>query len=200
MIRLLPFCAALLISASALAQDGPEAAPVSDEFVRLFSTYCLQKFPDDAALSAQAGADMHQPLSDAEVKSFLHADPGVGWLAKGADSRYVITVEQPPYHACAVRRYSDQVLDGAPLIAAGKVFAAAQGKTLAPPLTRARPIGSGIISNAMLFQLHDAHDLELPEAFMFFVVSYPAVPKPGGSESKPFYDIRFVRQIFVKEI
>ena len=42
----------LLLAGAALAQDSPP--PVGEEFVALFSSYCLQKFPDDGALAGRS--------------------------------------------------------------------------------------------------------------------------------------------------
>ena len=60
------------------------APPVSDEFVGLFNSYCLQKFPDDEALANQASSDRREALTEAQVKTFLHSDPGRGWVLAGA--------------------------------------------------------------------------------------------------------------------
>ena len=42
-------------------------------------------------------------MSDAEVKSILHDDPGRGWTIAGRTAAFRLTVEAPPYHACGVR-------------------------------------------------------------------------------------------------
>jgi hypothetical protein len=189
-------CALLLLAVTARAQDAATAPPVSDEFVGLFSSYCLQKFPDDEALTTQASSDRREALTDAQLKTFLHSDPGQGWLLAGTDSKYVLTTERPPFHACAVRRYSDQVLDGAPFVAAARSFAVAHGHSLGPLQTRQRTIGPDIVSSAMMLQEVDEKGVPTLETYMFFVVSYPAMTKADGTEGKPFYDIRFVRQIY----
>lgn len=198
MIRPLLCGALLLVTADARAQDDPApSAPVSAEFVTLFSTYCLKQFPDDEALAEQAARDGHRPLTPAEVGSFLHVDPGVGWMIAAQETSYVLTVEVPPYHSCALRRYSDTPLDGALFIEAARSFAALSGHKLAPPLARQRDIGNGIVSSGIYFQELDEKDRPLSEAFMFFTVRYPAVTRPDGVPSKPFWEVRFVRQIHV---
>jgi hypothetical protein len=195
-------CAALLLmAAGARAQDGDgkdgASAPVSAEFVSLFSSYCLHQFPDDKAVTAQAMGEGRRPLTPAEVGSFLHVDPGVGWMIAGQETSYVLTVQVPPYHACALRRYSDTPLDGAPFIEAARGFAALSGHRLGAPLTRQRDIGGGIISSGTYFQELDDKDRPLSEAYMFFTVRYPAVPRADGTPSKPFWEVRFVRQIHI---
>ena len=114
----------LLLAGAALAQDS--APPVGDEFVRLFSSYCLQKFPDDGALAAQALQDKLEPLSPAQVKTIEHKDAGLGWMVSRAGVPYLLTVEQAGLHTCALRRTSDRPLDGAALIAAATEFVEAQ--------------------------------------------------------------------------
>ncbi|HSS12283.1 MAG TPA: hypothetical protein VLL04_00215, partial [Rhizomicrobium sp.] len=82
------------------------------------------------------------------------------------------------------------------LIAAAKSFVEASGHKLLPPVGHARPMSQGMISNSLILQELDEKDEPLPQAYMYFVVSYPAVPREDGSMSKPFYEIRFVRQLY----
>lgn len=184
----------LLLAGAALAEDAPP--PVSDEFVRLFASYCLKAFPDDTALLKQTETDKLEPLSQAEVKTMLHKDSGVGWVVGGAKLQYVLTLEQPPFHTCALRHLSDTPLDGAPLMAAAKSFVEATGHKLLAPVGHARPMSQGMISNSLILQELDEKDQPLPQAYMYFVVNYPAVERADGSMSKPFYEIRFVRQLY----
>ena len=189
-----PACGFVLLAGAALADDSPP--PVSDEFVRLFSSYCLKAFPDDQALHKLAESDRLEALTQAQVKTMLHKENGVGWVVGGVSARYVLTVEEPPFHTCALRRASEQPLDGTPLMAAAKSFVEAGGHKLLPPVGHARPMNQGVISNSLILQELDEKDQPLPQAYMYFVVSYPATPHDDGSMSKPFYEIRFVRQLF----
>jgi hypothetical protein len=71
-VRLAALCCGLLLltgSARAQGQDSvpPPPPPVSEEFVGLFTSYCLAKFPDDAALAAQLGDDRREALTPAQV-------------------------------------------------------------------------------------------------------------------------------------
>jgi hypothetical protein len=183
----------LLLAGAALAQEP--APPVGKDFVALFSSYCLQKFPDDGAVAAQAAQEKLEPLSPAQVKTLAHRD-GLGWMVSRAGIPYLLTVEEASLHSCALRRTSDTVLDGAPLIAAAKSFVEAGGHKLMPPAVFARPMAGGAVSNSITLQELDGKDVPLPQAYMFFVVSYPATPRPDGTVAKPFYEIRFMRQIF----
>jgi hypothetical protein len=186
-------CGAVLLAGAALAQDT--APPVSADFVALFSSYCLQKFPDDAALAAQAAKDRLEALSPAQVKSALHKD-GMGWMVSRAGVPYLLTVEQASLHSCALRRTSEQMLDGAPLIAAAKSFVEGAGHKLMAPALFARPMEGGAVSNSVTLQELDGKDQPLPQAYMFFVVSYPATPRADGTVAKAFYEIRFMRQMY----
>ena len=184
----------VLLAGAALAQDAPP--PVSDEFVRLFSSYCLNSFPDDGAVLKQAEADKLEPLSRAQVRTVLHKDSGIGWIVRGAKLQYVLTVEQPPFHTCSLRHVSELPLDGQPLMAAAKSFVETSGHKLLAPVGHARPMSQGLISNSLILQELDEKDQPLPQAYMYFVVSYPPIEKADGSMTKPFYEIRFQRQLF----
>jgi hypothetical protein len=189
-------CGFVLLAGAAPSQGLAQDAPVSDEFVRLFSSYCLKSFPDDAALLKQAEADKLAPLSPAEVKTVTRKDNGVGWVVGGAKLQYVLTVEQPPFHTCSLRHLSEQPLDGQKLMAAAKAFVEATGHKLMPPVGHSRPMNQGQISNSLILQELDEKDQPLPQAYMYFVVGYPAIERADGSMSKPFYEIRFQRQLY----
>ena len=75
-------------------------------------------------------------------------------------------------------------------------FVEAGGHKLLPPVGHARPMSQGMISNSLILQELDEKDEPLPQAYMYFVVSYPSMPREDGSMSKPFYEIRFVRQLY----
>ncbi|MBA2589511.1 MAG: hypothetical protein H0U98_12910 [Alphaproteobacteria bacterium] len=183
----------VLLAGAARAQDS--VPPVGDEFVALFSSYCLQKFPDDGAVAALAAQDMLEPLSPAQVKT-LDRKEGKGWIVSRSGVPYLLTVEETSLHSCALRRTSDTAMDGAPLIAAATKFVEAQHHKLLPPAVFARPMAGGAVSNSMTLQELDDKDIPLPQAYMFFVVSYPATARPDGTLAKPFYEIRFMRQMF----
>ena len=72
----------------------------------------------------------------------------------------------------------------------------AAGHKLTPPAAFARPLEGGVVSNSVTLQELDEKDQPLPQAYMFFVVSYPAAPRADGTVAKPFYEIRFMRQMY----
>jgi hypothetical protein len=192
-------CALLLISSSLRAQEAKPQIPLPPapaEFVAFFSAYCLEKFPDDSALVSAASDSKLVALTSTEIKLFLRGDPGQGWLIQGESGKYVLTDELPPYHACAVRhavRTPFSVTDLKEL--AGK-YVAAKGHRLVDGPSLQTPMGAGIVS--ALSSQNEVDDKGVPtgEAFMLAVVSYPPQDMADGTKSQPFWEIRFVRQIF----
>jgi hypothetical protein len=83
----------------AAADDG-----VLSRMTALYDEVCLKSFPNEDAVAAAMTAKGAVALKPDEVRIYLKDDPGRGWsLADGPD-KFVVTVEAPPYHACAVRR------------------------------------------------------------------------------------------------
>jgi hypothetical protein len=73
------------------------------DLLRVFLDPCQGKFPDDAAVALYAKDKGLTAMSADEVAELLGKDPGVGWVQHDESGAYVLTVEAPPYHACAVR-------------------------------------------------------------------------------------------------
>ena len=68
-----------------------------------FSAPCIEAFPDDAAVEAFASEQKLAPMSESELRRLLGRDPGEGWIGKGQSGTYMLTIEKPPYHSCAIR-------------------------------------------------------------------------------------------------
>jgi len=84
--------------------NPPDPAAQLAEMVALYDEVCLRAFPDDSAAARAVSRYRATPLSPADVRRFLHDDPGIGWRIEGRTGRFHLTIEQaPPYHACAVR-------------------------------------------------------------------------------------------------
>lgn len=84
--------------------NPPDPVAQLAEMVALYDEVCLRAFPDDDAAARAATRYRAVPLSRAELRRFLHDDPGIGWQISGRTGRFDLTIEQsPPYHACAVR-------------------------------------------------------------------------------------------------
>ena len=192
-------CALLLLSGSVRAQDAQSdagLAPVPAEFVAFFKAYCLEKFPDDAALVSAASDSKLMALTQEQTKLFLRNDAGQGWLIQGENGRYVLTDELPPYHACAVRHAVHVPFSVTPLKDLAGQYVAAKGHRLVDGESLQTPMGEGIVTALSSQNEVDEKGVPTGEAFMLAVVSYPAQAQADGTKSQPFWEIRFVRQIF----
>jgi hypothetical protein len=81
----------------------PQNVEGLDDLFSVFLDFCLEAFPDDAAVAAKAKSGAHPELSPEQLNSILHGDPGRGWVVRLNHSAVTLTVEQPPYHSCGVR-------------------------------------------------------------------------------------------------
>jgi hypothetical protein len=93
---------AALVALSATAVRAADPAAV--ELVDMFAGVCLEKFPDDAAVRRFATENRFTVMPDDLLHRLLGTDPGEGWLQNNARGRYVLTLELPPYHTCAIRK------------------------------------------------------------------------------------------------
>jgi len=85
-------------------EDATEAdKKAAEEAVSLFKIPCLEKFPDDDAVAGYAAEQTLAPMSEAEIHRLLGTDPGIGWTGQVPESHYLLTIEKPPYHTCAIR-------------------------------------------------------------------------------------------------
>lgn len=175
------------------AQNNPAIMP-TDEYVGLFTSFCLQTFPDDNALAAAANAK-GPAVTPAELKAFLHDDPGQGWTISGVDTKYILTDEAPPYHSCALRHPSPQPVNGNPFFAAAKGFVAASSESLGPVQIKRVAGANGRSTLEAQAPVLDAKGQPTSETYIFIDDNYPAMTRPDGSQTAHFYDIRFVRQI-----
>lgn len=89
----------VLIPQDALQEQDPAGAALVDAFGR----FCLDRFP--GAQRVEDAAPGHvAALPPGRVRDYLHDDPGRGWSYTAAGGQYIVTIEDPPYHTCAVRR------------------------------------------------------------------------------------------------
>lgn len=190
------FCCGLLllVSSGGRAQEAVPGATPSDEFIRLFSSYCLDRFPDDAAVATATTDNRLTKLSSEEASLFVRSKAGgEGWLIQGEGGRYVLTAERPPYHACTIRHavltpFSTQALN-----AMADKFVAAKGNRLVDGASTERPMGDGIASAMSYRNEVNAKGVPTGEIFMFAVVGYPGTA--GEGQPKQFWEVRFSRVI-----
>jgi hypothetical protein len=82
---------------------APDPAAQLTEMLTLYDEICLKTFPDDAATVHALETREAVALSDAQVRVFLHEDPGRGWRIVGKTAKFILTIEAPPFHACGLR-------------------------------------------------------------------------------------------------
>lgn len=199
-MKLTPLCCGLLLLCGSARAQGvqsePQPPPAPQEFVAFFQAYCLEKFPDDPALVSAASDVKFTALTPSEKKLFLRSDPGQGWLIRGESGKYILTDELPPYHACAVRHAVRTPFSVTPLKELADKYVTAKGHRLVDGPAIQTPMGDGIVSALSSQDEVDEKGVPTGEAFMLAVVSYPAQTLADGTRSEPFWEIRFVRQIF----
>jgi hypothetical protein len=197
-LKLAAFCCGLLLlGGGARAQEvAPDSVPSPDEFISLFSSYCLEKFPDDAAVFSAASDARLKVLSADEAKLFIRSKSGgQGWLIQGKGGRYVLTEELPPYHACTIRHAVLTPFSTESFNAAADRFVAAKGNRLVEGSATQRPMGDGVASAMSYRNEVNAKGVPTGEIFMFAVVGYPGPVTADDTQSKPFWEIRFSRVI-----
>src|SRR6185369_18067849 len=109
------------------------------------------------AVAAKAGSEGYEPLSDAQLRRFMHDDPGRGWIFRRDDVPMALTIELPPFHSCTVRTLVPTEPDVALLTA---LAVGGWGATQLPPvmMIAQKPVtmpGSGLVQEAHLFMLVD---------------------------------------------
>jgi hypothetical protein len=121
---------ALSLCGSQRAQAQQAATVSDDELAALFAAFCLDAFPVAASLDRAAASKKAVAMKPDELKAILHDDPGRGWMLRTSEALYAVTVEFPPYNACAVRRMTPVGVSGVKnyLAAVNKYVAAKNGK------------------------------------------------------------------------
>jgi hypothetical protein len=96
---------ALALQAAAPAEPpSPPAGGALRGLVASFDMLCNRVFPDDERIAAaMARIPAMKPLTARQLRIYLKDDPGRGWIAGDGTSNMVVTIESPPFHACAVR-------------------------------------------------------------------------------------------------
>ena len=148
-LALFAFAFMLVCLRPALAAAAPtdQAEAAATEMAQLYQRFCLTAFPDKAALQAALATAAAAPLPAAEVAAILHADHGAGWRVVTKAARYVVTVEDPPYNTCAVRRMTRAGLPNADAyVDVVKQYASAHALTVGETqmLQRRTPAGASM--------------------------------------------------------
>lgn len=181
------------------ADVGFGSPAVSQELTRVWAGFCLERFPVDTAVNAFAASQGATPMSPQDVKRYLHDDPGRGWYLHTELGLYAITLEQPPFLACAVRRMTPNGVPGvSPFIAVMKAYSENQhGKLVTVPAVHTKtPDGGGDI-NAYTTGMIDATG-KLRESFLVVLTNYhghPPDPWKHDAEGGVGVEVRFVREL-----
>ena len=78
--------------------------PAVVQLLGMFAAICLERFPDDAAVQKFAADQKLEVMPEPRLRHMLGTDPGMGWLQTTPRGQYVLTIELPPYHTCAIRK------------------------------------------------------------------------------------------------
>lgn len=93
-----------MLLAAALATQAVAPDRTLARMTALYDEICLQAFPIDAGVDTAMAGKAATALTTDQVKIYLHDDPGRGWTIPDEEGKFIVTIENPPYHACAVRR------------------------------------------------------------------------------------------------
>jgi hypothetical protein len=170
--RIGAFSACLVSLAPLHAQTLPDPA-VPPEIAEIYSSFCLQKFPDLTALGALASTRKAAVLDSTQVKRFLHSDPGRGWALHTGTGNYIILAEDPPFRTCSVRRMTPSgIADVKPYIAAVNAYIAAQNGKLIKmqPSQSKTPDGIADVTTLPYGMLNSAG--KPSETFAVFLTNY----------------------------
>jgi hypothetical protein len=183
------------------SQGASSVPPDAQEMADIFNVFCLRAFPDDRAIDAAAAQDKLTAMSPAQVKQYLHDDPGRGWYDRTSLATYAITIEHPPVRACAVRRMTGSGFStAAPYLAAVNAYAATRG--LGPlrqglQQTAKTPDGADILALPQFLALPGAKNAS--EVFMVLLTDYHgklARDLTGDiPAATPGVEVRYVHQI-----
>jgi hypothetical protein len=165
----------------------PDPAAQLAEMVAIFDGICLRAFPDDKAVARAMADRKADALSGAQVRRYLHQDPGVGWRIAGRTAAFDVTIEAPPFHACGVRTLTAAGFpDMAPYRALADRFEAGGGYR---PLAPYDQIGGNVRSRAT-GESRDTGNGGAESLFSFSTTPTPETRTPAQDS----IEIRFVHQ------
>ena len=148
--------------------------PATDEeLAALYATFCLDAFPDAYRLDRLASRGNARPMTGDQVSALLRNDPGRGWFIRSPAALFAITVEDPPYSTCAVRRMTPSGLSSVKNYRAAVEAYAARRRgqlTTVPPQRAKTPDGGGDVS-IYAYQMIDPAS-GMVETFAVFLTNY----------------------------
>jgi hypothetical protein len=154
----------------------------------IFDGICLKAFPNDKAVAGAMTDRKAEPLSEAQVRRYLHSDPGVGWRIDGRTAAFDVTIEAPPFHACGVRTLTVAGFpDMAPYRALADRFEAGRGYRPIAPYNQI----AGNVHSWATGESRGLDDGASESLFSFSTTPTPEVRKPGCDA----VETRFVHQL-----
>jgi hypothetical protein len=190
LLAVLPFA----MPANAFDANDPT---IANEMAELFSSFCIDKFPDNAAIAELAESKKSQVMTPEQVQQFLQQDPGHGWYLQTQTGLYVITIEDPPYRTCALRRMTPAGIPTAKLYKAtiDQYVASKNGKL--SPAQNTRTKGPGISDISAYDSVMSDASGKIRESFMLILTNYhgqvPATFKADAGEGIGV-EVRMVHQ------
>lgn len=188
-----------LTNAAIAAHADP--APPADvtELGSMFSELCIADFPKSEKVDVFLTSKAATPMSASEVQLYLRGDPGRGWYIKTPVALYAVTVEDPPFHTCAIRRMTPEGAGpGIDVVAAAeRTYASSIGGTtvtIKATNTRAGPAGPDVLSFGM--GVFDATGRPIDSFGVFFSNYHGRVPAPWVADGTPGVgvEVRLSRQ------
>jgi hypothetical protein len=122
----------------------PNAVAAVNEMARIYTAFCLEKFPDRDAMESLAKDLDFKGMNYGELKRYENNALGFGWYISARNNLYVVTLEDPPHEACAVRHMTPEGIPSADAYTeAVKNFAAAKKGNLFKALTNKQKTSDG---------------------------------------------------------
>lgn len=83
----------------------PQDVKGVDDLFQTFTAFCLEAFPNDAAVTAKIKAGAHAALPAEDLADLFHGDAGQGWIVRLNHSAITLTLQHAPSHACGARGF-----------------------------------------------------------------------------------------------
>jgi len=83
----------------------PQDVKGMDDLFRTFTVFCLEAFPNDAAVAAKIKAGAYEALPAEDLVDLLHGDAGQGWVVRLNHSAITLTLQRAADHSCAARAF-----------------------------------------------------------------------------------------------
>jgi len=83
----------------------PQDVKGMNDLFQTFTAFCLEAFPNDAAVAAKIKAGAHEALAAQDLADLLHGDAGQGWVVRLNHSAITLTLQRSTDHSCGARAF-----------------------------------------------------------------------------------------------